>query len=110
MVNYKNEISKIISESIDGVEILPEYIEIPKYADNGDFAFPCFRLAKELKKSPIAIAEEIKQNIKLDNNLIEKMDVVGGYLNFYTNKENFAKEVLEEVNAKQENYGSSKIG
>ena len=38
------------------------------------------------------------------------MDVVGGYLNFYTNKENFAKEVLEEVNAKQENYGSSKIG
>ena len=110
MINYKNEISKIISESINGVEILPEYIEIPKYANNGDFAFPCFRLAKELKKSPIAIAEEIKQNIKLDNNLIEKMDVVGGYLNFYTNKENFAKEVLEEVNEKQENYGSSKIG
>ena len=110
MINYKNEISKIISESINGVEILPEYIEIPKYANNGDFAFPCFRLAKELKKSPIAIAEEIKQNIKLDNNLIEKMDVVDGYLNFYTNKENFAKEVLEEVNAKQENYGSSKIG
>ena len=110
MINYKNEISKIISESINGVEILPEYIEIPKYANNGDFAFPCFRLAKELKKSPIAIAEEIKQNIKLDNNLIEKMDVVGGYLNFYTNKENFAKEVLEEVNAKQENYGLSKIG
>ena len=110
MINYKNEISKIISESINGVEILPEYIEIPKYANNGDFAFPCFRLAKELKKSPIAIAEEIKQNIKLDNNLIEKMDVVGGYLNFYTNKENFAKEVLEEVNAKQENYGSSQIG
>ena len=110
MINYKNEISKIISESINGVKILPEYIEIPKYANNGDFAFPCFRLAKELKKSPIAIAEEIKQNIKLDNNLIEKMDVVGGYLNFYTNKENFAKEVLEEVNAKQENYGSSQIG
>ena len=110
MVNYKNEISKIISEAINGVEILPEYIEIPKDINNGDFAFPCFRLAKELKKSPIAIAEEIKQNIKLDNNLIEKMDVVGGYLNFYTNKENFAKEVLEEVNAKQENYGSSKIG
>ena len=60
MINYKNEISKIISESINGVEILPEYIEIPKYANNGDFAFPCFRLAKELKKSPIAIAEEIK--------------------------------------------------
>lgn len=110
MVNYKNEISKIISEAINGVEILPEYIEIPKDTNNGDFAFPCFRLAKELKKSPVAIAEEIKQNIKLDNNLIEKMDVVGGYLNFYTNKENFAKEVLEEVNEKQENYGSSKIG
>ena len=110
MVNYKNEISKIISEAINGVKILPEYIEIPKDINNGDFAFPCFRLAKELKKSPVAIAEEIKQNIKLDNNLIEKMDVVGGYLNFYTNKENFAKEVLEEVNEKQENYGSSKIG
>ena len=110
MVNYKNEISKIISEAINGVEILPEYIEIPKDTNNGDFAFPCFRLAKALKKSPVAIAEEIKQNIKLDNNLIEKMDVIGGYLNFYIKKENFAKEVLEEVNAKQENYGSSKIG
>ena len=84
MINYKNEISKIISESINGVEILPEYIEIPKYANNGDFAFPCFRLAKELKKSPIAIAEEIKQNIKCDIYIISHFPTVSN--TFHTQK------------------------
>ena len=46
MVNYKNEISKIISEAINGVEILPEYIEIPRDTNNGDFAFHVLDLQK----------------------------------------------------------------
>ena len=111
MINFKNEISKQISNIIKIDENqLENYIEIPKDANNGDYAFPCFKLAKELKKSPQLIADDIKQKIKLDENIIEKVEVVGGYLNFYINKSKLIEEVLKEINEKKEEYGSSKEG
>ena len=95
MINFKQEIAKQISKSLE----LPEkeieaYIEEPKTSKNGDYAFPCFRLAKTLKKAPQQIAEELIQNIEIDNNIIEKTEVVGAYINFYVNKQTLAKEVL----------------
>ena len=110
MINFKKEIAKIIGQVINiNVNELETYIETPKDGNNGDYAFPCFRLAKELKKAPTIIANEIKEKIEIDNNLIEKVDVVGGYLNFYINKETIAKTVLEEI-SKNEEYGKSTIG
>ena len=110
MLQFKNEIAKEISKAteIEQNEI-EGYIEIPKDQNNGDYAFPCFRLAKTLKKSPQVIAEDIKEKIKIDNNVIEKVEVLGGYINFYINKKVLAKEVLEEI-AKKEEYGKSEIG
>lgn len=110
MINFK----KIIAEAVAQVtsiktEELETYIEIPKESTNGDYAFPCFRLAKELKKSPQIIATEIKENIKIDENQIIQINVVGGYLNFFINKEVLAKEVLTEI-SKSEEYGKCKIG
>ena len=59
MLNFKKEIAKKISEIIDmNLDEIEEYIEIPKEKDMGDYAFPCFRLAKVLKKAPQVIAEE----------------------------------------------------
>ena len=110
MINFKKEIAKIISKVVNiSEQELESYIEIPKEASNGDYAFPCFRLAKELKKAPPMIANEIKENIEIDENIIERLDVVGGYLNFYINKETLAKEVINEI-ANQEQYGKSNIG
>ena len=85
MTNFKQIIAKQISEitNID-IKTLESYIEIPKDTKNGDYAFPCFRLAKELKKAPPIIAQEIKDKIELTKD-IEKVEVVGGYLNFYIN-------------------------
>ena len=110
MINFKNEIAKQISiaTGIDEKQ-LAEYIEIPPNKEMGDFAFPCFKLARELKKAPPMIAAEIKEKIA-ENENIEKIEIAGGYLNFYINKANLVKTVLEEIDNKKEQYGSSNIG
>ena len=109
MINFKEEIAKNVSKATDlDWKTLEEYIEIPKDSKNGDYAFPCFRLAKELKKAPPVIANEIKEKIEIQEP-IEKIEIAGGYLNFYIDKEMLTKEVLKQIE-KQENYGETKIG
>ena len=110
MIDFKQIIAKAIAEvvNIDEKE-LKSYIEIPKDANNGDYAFPCFRLAKELKKAPPMIANDIKEKIQIDEKMVEKVEVVGGYLNFYIQQEQMVKEVLKEIDV-QEEYGKSEIG
>ena len=108
------DFEKIIAEAISNVTNIEEeklitFIEIPKDTTNGDYAFPCFKLAKELKKAPQMIAEEIKSKIELDNNLIREIVVIGGYLNFYINTQVLATEVLQKISASDE-YGKSKYG
>lgn len=110
MLDFKKEIADSISNVVGiNSEDLYTFIEIPKDTENGDYTFPCFRLAKELKKSPMIIAEEIKEKIALNSDTIEKVDVVSGYLNFFINKKKIAEEVLCEIQ-KGEEYGKSKIG
>lgn len=110
MINFKQIIAKTISRvvNIDEKE-LESYIEIPKDANNGDYAFPCFRLAKELKKAPPMIANDIKEKMQIDETIIEKVEVVGGYLNFYIQQEQMIETVLKEIDV-QEEYGKSEIG
>ena len=113
MLDFKQKIAEKIGKVIDfDKDELKKYIEIPKDLNNGDYAFPCFRLAKELKKAPPVIANEIKEKIDLDINKtdeIEKVEIVGGYLNFYINKTMLTNEVLDEI-SKTEDYGKSNIG
>ncbi len=111
MVNLKNIIAKAISKASNMNEKeLEEFIEIPKDTSMGDYAFPCFRLAKELKKAPPAIANDIKEKLEIEEKYIEKVEIVGGYLNFYINNNILVEEVLKEFETKKENYGSSKVG
>ena len=96
MIDFK-EIAKEIAEvtNLDSKE-LENYIEIPPNSDLGDYAFPCFKLAKSLRKAPPVIASEIKEAIKLDDGSIEKIEIVGGYLNIYINKASLAETVLKD--------------
>lgn len=111
MIDFKENIAQKISEVTNiEKEELKTYIEIPPNSDLGDYAFPCFKLAKSLRKAPPVIASEIKEAIKLDDGSIEKIEIVGGYLNIYINKASLAETVLKEVAQKQEKYGSSNIG
>lgn len=82
-------------------------IEIPPRPDMGDFAFPCFRLAKVMHKAPNMIAADIKDQIG-DIDFIEKIEVAGAYLNFYIKKEIFVKTMVEAANS--DNFGSSDMG
>ena len=110
MIDFKNIIAIAIAQVINIKQAeIKKSIEKPKGTENGDYAFPCFRLAKTLRKAPQIIATEIKENIKLNENEITKVDVIGGYLNFFVNKELLAKEVLQEV-SNDEEYGKSTIG
>lgn len=110
MINFKKKIAEEISKTVNiEKEEIETYIEKPIDNKNGDYAFPCFRLAKELKKAPPIIANEIKEKIELDTSIIEDVQVVGGYLNFYINKETITKEVLKEI-SKTEKYGKTNIG
>ena len=110
MINIKEIIAKEIEKvtKLNSNE-LESYIEKPKEAKNGDYAFPCFRLAKELKKAPQEIAKEIASNINISKEVIENVEVVGGYLNFYVNKNLLTNEVIKEISSKEE-VGSSNIG
>lgn len=113
MKNFKQIIAKQI-EKVTNIEEkeLETYIEIPKDSNNGDYAFPCFRLAKELKKAPQIIANEIKEKIENDieqSKEIEKIEIAGGYLNFYIDKKSLTEEVLNEIDSHNE-YGKSNLG
>lgn len=110
MINIKEKIAKEIEKTTKlNSKELESYIEKPKEAKNGDYAFPCFKLAKELKKAPQQIAQEIASNINISKDIIEKVEVVGGYLNFYANKNLLTNEVIKEISSK-EKVGSSNIG
>lgn len=110
MLDFKKEIAEAIAKTVElNSEELYSYVEVPKDQENGDYAFPCFKLAKELRKSPMVIAEEINSKIVLDNNIIEKVEVVSGYLNFFVNKNKIAQLIIEEIKQNSE-YGKSSIG
>ena len=113
MIDYKQALASKIAEITNlNTEEIAKYIEIPPNTEMGDYTFPCFRLAKELKKAPPMIAGEIKEkldtSVKLD--FVDKIEVVGGYLNFFVNKENFITTIMNEALLQGENYGKSNIG
>ena len=88
-------------------ETVENILEIPPKADMGDYAFPCFQLAKTLRKAPPVIASEIAEKID-DTDIIEKLEVKGAYLNFFIKKELFVQSMIEA--ADKEGFGSSTEG
>lgn len=108
-MNFKEEIALLIKNltELEQDEIL-SLIEIPN-SDMGDFAFPCFKLAKTMKKAPNIIANELAEKIE-KKDFIADIKVVNAYINFFVKKEFFVKEILQEIFNKKENFGNSSIG
>jgi len=104
-MDFKQEIIKILKKETKQHDI---NLEIPPNSELGDYAFPCFSLAKVFKKNPNEIAEELAKKIQL-NNVINKIEVKGPYLNFFVNKESLSENVLKEI-VKNKNYGSFGLG
>lgn len=111
MINFKKEVVKHLSKLECGLETeeIESLIEIPPSSDMGDYAFPCFRLAKTFRKAPNLIASDIAKSIG-ENEYFEKVESVGPYVNFFIRSEVIAKTVLDEVANEKERFGSSDTG
>ena len=84
-------------------------IEVPANSDMGDYAYPCFKLAKVLRKAPPLIAQEIGEKLQLPVGISE-MKIVGAYINFFMDKPFYAKQVLQSVLEQGADYGKSEKG
>ena len=110
MKDYKEIIAKTIEDKDLGLSFDEVYdlIEIPPKKDMGDFSFPCFILAKSLRKNPAEIANNLAGEIDLDE--FSEIKSLGPYLNFYLDRIGFEEEVLNEILAKKEDFGKSDMG
>ena len=108
-MDYKKHIAqKIAAEGLSEEDIYAA-IALPPNSEMGDYALPCFKFAKVLRKSPALIAQDIAANYPVDE-VIERAEAVNGYVNFTINKSALARETIDEVLAKGERYGSSDEG
>ena len=111
MQDFKIAIANCLKEKIEDLtlEEIVALIEVPPNKDMGDFAFPCFKLAKVFRKAPNMIAADLAENIEA-NGAISKVMPLGGYVNFFVNKSQLAKTVINDVLTKKEKYGHSDLG
>ena len=113
MEEMKKYIASVIYKALENndikIEEIEEKVETPKDKKNGDFAYPCFNLAKVLRKSPVMIGQELELKITADDK-ISKVENVNGFLNFYLNSDNITKKTLDNIVNLGENYGKSNEG
>lgn len=100
-------LTPVLADHLSKEEIY-QLVEKPKNTDHGDLAFPCFSLAKALRKAPVAIAQEVVE--KIDGSAFDGVSALGPYINFRLNRKAFSADVLEEIGEKGEAYGSWNIG
>ncbi len=107
----KNKLIDILAENIEELsrEDIELSLEIPKKTNMGDYAFPCFRLAKVFRKAPNIIAQDIKAKIdEKEYPIFEKVENVGGYINFFMAQVEYAKNLVDTIS--QDNFGGSDEG
>ena len=111
MIDFKGEVVQLIDKEVESLnkEDINPLIETPPSYDMGDYAFPAFRLAKELKTDPNVIAEQLAEKFS-DNDYFDKVENKGPYINFFINKDKLVETVLDETLEKKENFGSTNVG
>ena len=114
-MEIKGMIAQVIEEAVKqafpGVETGMNYeslLEVPPDSKMGDFAFPCFRLSKALRMGPPMIAQKLQSAVNAPD--LCRAENVNGYLNFFLNRENFARDTLQKVMAAPEKWGGGEDG
>lgn len=111
MQDFKLAVAECLKAKIEdlSVEEIKGLIEVPPNKEMGDYAFPCFKLAKIFRKAPNMIAEDISKDIELTDG-ISKVINLGGYVNFFVNKTQLAETVIKKVLSEKKDYGRSDLG
>ncbi|MBE5744536.1 MAG: arginine--tRNA ligase [Clostridiales bacterium] len=108
-MDYKKYIAeKLQIEGVSSDEIY-DLLALPPNTEMGDYALPCFKFAKILRKSPVMIAESLKDAVTTDE-VISEVSAVNGYLNFKINKDGFVRATLDKILSQKEKYGADNIG
>lgn len=110
MRDKKREVAEYIEIEGMPIEAIYELIERPQDLSKGDYALPCFRFAKALRKSPVMIAEEIKNKILDKSHPFESVEAINGYLNFKFDKKKESLYLIENIRKQGAKYGSSDEG
>ena len=109
-MDIKQNIAKTIAANVgaDAAELC-EWLETPPNPDMGEVAFPCFKLAKTMRKAPNMIAASLAPALgEIDG--ISRIEPMGGYINFFADKTSFARTTLERVLDEGARYGGSDVG
>ena len=111
MIDFKKEIAEIIAKNLEGLteDEIKSMIEIPQDQSMGDYAFPCFRLAKTMRKAPNLIATELAEKLQGEQ-LFSEVSPVNAYVNMFVSREEMIKSTVSEVLEEKENFGRSDIG
>ncbi len=110
LAQVKQEIATLLSiEGIDSTEAA-SYVVVPQDTTLGDYALPCFRFAKALRKSPVVIAQDLAAELDAKEHPFKKIEAVNGYLNFTLDRNAEAGKILSEVISKGSSYGDSDEG
>jgi arginyl-tRNA synthetase len=106
----KDDVVNLIANEVKlGVSEVENLVEVPPKGEMGDFAFPCFGLAKEKKMNPIVVAEDLAEKFRTElPKEISNVDFKGGYVNFFVDKNILAKKVLSGVG--KANFGKLSTG
>lgn len=108
-MDFKKEVVNLISQQVDLTsERIAALIERPKNEKLGDYAFPCFVLAKTLHKNPVEIAQNIAGNLASDN--FKEIKAVGPYVNFALDHAKLVASTLTDVLSQEANYGQQELG
>ena len=111
MIDFKKEIAEIIAKNLEGLteDEIKSMIEIPQDQSMGDYAFPCFRLAKTMRKAPNLIAAELAEKLQGEK-IFSEVSPVNAYVNMFVSREEMMKSTISEVLEEKENFGRSDIG
>lgn len=110
-MDFRKTVATKVSEATGlDLETVNKLVEIPPQDDMGDFAFPCFTLAKTMHKAPNMIASDLASDERLSDPCFSRIEAKGPYLNFFVDRGEFACAILSEVKTKGTTYGQSSEG
>ncbi len=111
MIDFKDKIAELIGGLIPETDIeeIKDNVEVPADPKLGDYAFPCFKLAKAMRKAPAMIAADLAERLK-ESPIFSKVESVNAYVNMFLDRDAFTREVLVAAAGEKDKYGSSKMG